>query len=191
MRTAFAFALAVIGAIPLWAAGAPLREGAAASPDVRNVRWGMTQKEVIKAERGKPSTQSAQLLSFKRDVAGMASELLYRFNAEGKLVALICDVTQVHSEPNLHLSDFQSLHNALSSRFGKPRREGDIWRNDLFRSDGKNWGTAVVAGHLAKMSEWRNDATRAELLLTGDNFKAQLVIQYLSLKLYQEEQPRL
>lgn len=78
---------------------------AAAPPDIRNVRWGMTPSEVMVAEMETElakSGSSPDTLIGRVEIAGHQTSLLYHFEA-GRLVEVIYVLMTEHSSPNRYI----------------------------------------------------------------------------------------
>lgn len=152
----------------------------------RKTRWGTTEREVRDSESGDPIHEQDGILLYSSRIAGLSSEVVYIFS-ENILVRSKYIITERHSYDFDYISDYMSIKELLSEKYGLPsgrnERFGDqIWKNDLYQDEPDDWGTAVGAGHLVYLSEWRTGGTSISLVLRGDNFDITLVIEYVSLQ---------
>ena len=72
----------------------------------------------------------------------------------------------------------------------KAIEDEDIWIDDLYEDDPKNWGRAVRLHHLLRYAQWETPNTRITTVLTGDEYgNIALKIKYRSqrIKEFQEE----
>ncbi|MCD6098451.1 DUF3157 family protein [bacterium] len=155
--------------------------------DFRKTTWGMGKIQVKKTEKGKIVEEDENLLAYQGTVGGLDCFILYIF-AEGKLVRAKYAFTETHSNKNDYISDFNTLKETLTKKYGKPVKDSRIWRNDLYEDDYQYWGFAVSLGHLAYFAEWETPNTYITLALYGENYEITLAIEYQSKKLKKLEE---
>lgn len=80
-------------------------------------------------------------------MAGLDCLIFYIF-AEGKLVRASHAFTEAHSNENDYISYYNSLKEILIKKYGKPIKDSQFRKNDLYRDDYQNWWFAVSLGHL-------------------------------------------
>lgn len=149
--------------------------------DFRNTYWGMTQDEVIASETEDLVEQSDEWLAYySTDVAGMSSDIGYKFESNS-LVAAIYAFDEEHTNENDYINDFSDLKEALTSVYGTPSIDTITWKNDLYKDDPQDYGFAVSCGHLVYVASWKTPTTEISLVLHGDNFDISLGIRYQSI----------
>ncbi len=148
----------------------------------RKTRWGMSKKEVEKAEGGKPDLEQGRVIAYSGTVVGLDTAIAYVF-VKDKLVRARYAITEKHVNDNQYLDDYATLKAALTKKYGKPDDHQAVWKNNLYRDDPDNWGMAVAAGHLVFYDTWKQPGTRIDLVLSGNNFDVSLVAEYTSTKL--------
>ena len=155
--------------------------------DFRKTTWGMGKIQVKKTEKGKIVKEDEDLLAYQGTVGGFDCLILYIF-AEGKLVRAKYVFTETHSNQNDYISDFNTLKEILTKKYGKPDDDSHIWKNDLYKDDYQEWGLAISIGHLVYQAIWEISETKIFLTLSGENYKIWLEIEYQSKKLKKLEQ---
>jgi len=155
--------------------------------DFRKTNWGMTKAQVKKTEKSKLVNEDENLLVYQGTVSGLDCLIVYIF-AEGKLVRAKYIFTKTHSNKNDYISDFNTLKEVLTKKYGKPVKDSHIWKNDLYRDDYQYWGFAVSLGHLVYFADWETSNTNLSLALYGENFEITLAIEYQSKKLKKLEE---
>lgn len=71
----------------------------------------------------------------------------------------------------------------MTKKYGKPDLDKIVWKNDLFKDNKQDWGTAISVGHLVYGAEWNTPTTQIIMMLHGDNYKITLIIGYYSKEL--------
>lgn len=150
----------------------------------RKTRWGMSEREVRDSETSDPAFESTDALGFQSIVAGLSCETFYIF-IDNQLVRGKYVFNERHSNNNHYISDYVTLKELLTEKYGLPlsrdnRQRDQIWLNDLYQDDSDDWGTAVAAGHLVYLTEWQQEETKIGLILRGDNYDISLAIEYAS-----------
>jgi len=102
--------------------------------DFRKTTWGMSKLQVKKAEKGKIPLEDENLQAYKGIVvSGLDCDIVYEF-AQGKLVLAQYQFTETHSNRNDYISDYNSLKKVLMKKYGKPIKDQQVWKNDLYES---------------------------------------------------------
>lgn len=149
----------------------------ATPPDFRNVRWGMSQAEVIAAEPDVLLKRTASgNLESKVTVAGYAADLIYLFT-DNRLDSAIYMFDITHSNDNQYIEDFLAIQKLLSSKYGN-HEPITAWRDDLYKDDTKYWGFAISRGDLALISRWFTPTTEIGLMINGDNYHISITLIY-------------
>ena len=145
----------------------------------RAASWGMSREQVLKTEKGKPTEQSAkELLYHHRKVANLPAAVQYSF-VDGQLVAGTYLISKRHTNLLEHIDEYDTLKKLLTSKYGEPTRAKTAWRNELYKDNPSDWGTAVALGHMAMASEWNVGETTISLMLDGGDLRANLLVFYV------------
>jgi hypothetical protein len=155
-----------------------------AKKNFRDASWGMTMESVLQLESKQPDSKGKNRIGMDLIAyAGQAGNLdcLYvYFFAENKLVQGRYMFTGEHVNENAYIEDFNTVKKSLTDKYGKPKEDRMVWRNNLYKDDPDHWGMAVSAGHLIYEANWVTEDTDILLHLTGDNFKITHLLQYTS-----------
>ena len=151
--------------------------------DFRKTNWGMSKEEVRAAEAKKPDFEANTILGYKVKVNGKDFRCVYSF-LEDKLYNSGYFFTGEHTNKNLYIDDYKELKEILTKKYGKPKMDiPGLWKNDLYKDDKSHWGMAISVGHLAYGASWETSTTKISLMLSGDNYKIELVLSYTSKEL--------
>jgi len=151
--------------------------------DFRKANWGMSVEQVKATEKNKIVLEDEKTLATGRvQVDGKECIYVYYF-LEDKLYRAAYGFMEKHTNENLHIDDYEDLKEILTKKYGKPVLDKVTWKNDLFKSDKQNWGTAISIGHLDYFSSWETSTTFISLGLNGDNYKINLTLGYYSREL--------
>jgi hypothetical protein len=156
----------------------PKAPGPNAAGNFRGVAWGTSRKAVVSAV-GEPDLEQSGLLGYNTEVAGFPAIAGFIFVSD-KLVRGKYVFTQPHSNKTDFLTDYGSLQEGLSSKYGKPDKDKTYWSNDLYQDDYSEWGMAVSVGHLSKFTTWQTATEDINLAITGDNYSITLSAEYAS-----------
>jgi len=150
--------------------------------EFRKTNWGASKSKVKASEKFKLQQEETNALFYEGHVASLPVLLAYVF-VNDKLVRAKYIFTQEHSNKNSHIIDFDSIKDELSKKYGVPKSDDTLWRNDLYKDDYSNWGLAIAVGHLIYATQWETDSTKLGLFLKGDNYEISLVAEYISKEL--------
>lgn len=148
--------------------------------DFRNCTWGMSQEEVMEHE-SEPSIYQLNETYLRCDdvkVSGLSCDIIYQFEND-KLVYGMISFQESHSNKNFFISDFNTIEEALTTKYGNPVEEKVRWLNDLYQDDTDNWGKAISMGHLVMGTTWETDTTEIISVLGGDNYQISMAISYI------------
>ena len=154
---------------------------AVAQDTFRDVKWGASKAEVRAAEDSEFVGEQPEGLIYKDEVAGLTAMVAYYFPEGSNQFARAAYIfIEEHSSNNLYIDDFEQVQEALEGKYGEPSDGGKIWRNDLFKDDRSDWGTALAAGHMTMQQEWASDRRDTKIYhqLSGDNFDISHILQY-------------
>jgi hypothetical protein len=156
------------------------------NPDLRKVKWGMTQAEVLATEPTKPSNShqdQGRLFLTYGDIklVNLDARLVYIFVSDKLLRAKYIFVTE-HTNKNDFLEDYFNIDDGLNDKYGKAKMNAD-WKNQLYLDDKSQWGFAISLGHLALKTRWENPRTKIGHYLDGENYQITHQIEYVSVGL--------
>ena len=157
--------------------------------DFRKTKWGMSKQEVLASETLKPVSEREESLIYMSVVLHKKVLIGYSF-IQNKLFRATYLLRERHTNQNDFIEDYDDFKEMLTKKYGRPKKDNIIWRNNLFKNDSSEWGTAIGFGHLVYACEWETNSTKILCLLNGDNFKISLGVGYESkeLKLINKKQ---
>src|SRR5262249_16391646 len=142
--------------------------------DIRSVRWGMTVAQVKQAESQNPANEGSdgprKFLIYLDKLRGLEAGVAFIFISD-KLVRVKYSISGKHANKTDYVGDYVRLLAALREKYGKPMKDETIWKNDLYKDDPTDWGTAVALGQLVKYAQWKAPRTNINLMLMGDNYE--------------------
>jgi len=148
----------------------------------RNTEWGMPIQEVKNIENQEPVYENQEMIVYKDSIIQLPVELIYIF-VDNKLVRTKYIFIQKHTNENDFISDYRSLNNALTNKYGEPNEEDHFWSNDLYKDSPSDWGFAISLGHHSYFTEWDTKDTEILSALHGDNYEMNMVVEYYSKEL--------
>jgi len=152
--------------------------------DFRKTNWGMSKEQVKATEDKKPDIESEGMLAYEGTISGKNFVYIYFFS-EDKLHTTSGSIsTGEHTNKNLYIGDYEELKETLTKKYGKPTLDKVTWKNDLYKNDEQDWGTAISIGHLVYVASWETSTTKIDLHLKGDdNYRINLILVYKSKEL--------
>jgi hypothetical protein len=152
----------------------------------RGVEWGAPKKEVKEAEGGEPIQKSDQgnttALLYTDTVSGLDVFVLYIFY-ENQLARSMYSFINEHTNRNDFITDFNKINDLLVEKYKEPENDEINWKNDLYKDDKEDWGTALAIGHLRFYTSWNLEEVQIEHVLGGDNREINHIIAYEHKKL--------
>jgi len=152
----------------------------AQADEFRKSNWGDSLSQVKQAEKASLVKEEDNGLMYKAAVANLDAVIFYGF-LDGKLVSGGYQFIEVHSNKNAYIDDFEKLKGLLTKKYGQPSLDKVVWKNDLYKDNPQEYGTALSLDHLAYLADWKTASTEVNLMLTGENFKISHVLFYKSL----------
>lgn len=149
-------------------------------PDFRKAFWGMSQADVKKLESEKIEGESNDGLMYNDRVFGINCIVGYLF-IKDKLYKGVYDFSaplNAHSNSSDYLNDFETIKSKLNEKYGIPKKDKTIWKDELYKDKPSDWGTAVSAGQLVRFCEWGKPGSIITLQIFGDNFEISLRLDY-------------
>jgi predicted RNA-binding protein with RPS1 domain len=157
------------------------------APVFRKTKWAMTKDEVRSLEGLEPDYVTEDIIGYKDNIIDLQCNIVYIF-LENKLVRAKYIITEPHSNLNSYISDFDKIKEMLIMKYGKPVTDNQFWRNDLYRDNYQDWGSAISVGHMGYFASWETNSTTICEALTGDNYEIFLHIEYSSKEAEQLEE---
>lgn len=148
----------------------------------RRTKWGFTVDQVRASEESQAIHQTDDVLVYEDRVADKDFNVAYIF-VSNKLVRAKYILKERHSNKADYLLDYATLKKVLKEKYGSPDEDESMWRNDLYKDDSDHWGMAVSVGHLILWSKWTLPETSVFLLINGENYDIDVVIEYSGLEL--------
>lgn len=154
--------------------------------DFRKANWRMSKEQVKATEDKRPDLEDDTKLVYKVKIGEDNFLCIYSF-LKDKFYRSTYLFNETHTNKNLYINDYERLKKILIKKYGKPTTDRAVWKNDLYKDDKQDWGTAISIGHLEYRTLWMklvdHDIIEITLLLTGDNYKISLGILYRNDKL--------
>lgn len=148
--------------------------------DFRKTKWGYSKYQVLSSEKLKPMIDTNNIIGYETTIAGMKCLIGYIF-ANNKLTRSKYVFEEEHSNLNDYIVDYEMLKGFLNKKYGNYSNKDDaFWLNDLYKDDVQQRGFAISLGQLFYQSNWPTQKTNIDLLLSGENYKISLVIEYVS-----------
>ncbi len=146
----------------------------------------MSSENVKASEPLKAVKDEKNLIGYKTKVIDKDVFIAYFF-IDNQLVRTRYVLAESHSNKNDYIQDYKDFKAILEKKYGKPKLDETIWKNDLYKDDYSGWGTAIGMGHLVYYSSWETKETNITNILTGDNFNITSMVEYSSNKLKELE----
>jgi hypothetical protein len=150
--------------------------------DFRQTSWGMSKEEVKTIESAELDYESDDILGYNVKI-GIKNFLCGYYFLEDKLYRAGYHYLDNHTNDNDYIVEYEELKELLIQKYGEPKIDEMIWKNDLFKDDVQHWGMAICMGHLKYHTTWENDTTVIGMILYGDNYEISLAIGYDSKEL--------
>ena len=160
--------------------------------DFRKTNWGMSMEEVAEAEDALELQYGESPLpgeSYEAKVGGLDCYINYYYIGD-KLTSTEYEFSYEATLEYLCINNYSHLKEKLVEKYGEPIRDEDIWIDDLYKDNPKNWGRAVTRNHLLRYAQWETPNTRITIILAGDEYgNIALKIKYRSqqIKEFEEE----
>jgi len=149
--------------------------------DFRKTNWGMTQEQVKASELNEFTGKKDNALFYSGEINSLEICIVYMFT-DNLLTAGSYIIETTHTDKNAYIWDFNNLKKLLLKKYGAPKKEGEQWRNDLYKNDSSEHGFAISLGHLTHYAFWETSETEINMTISGDNYKISLIIGYNSKK---------
>ena len=148
----------------------------------RNTSWGMNKEFVKASEKIELQYEEENVLVYKDELGSFDVNVVYIFSKD-KLVRTKYMVLSKHTNETDYISDYNTLKEILIKKYGDPKEDEQIWKNDLYKSNSSEWGMAIAVGQLFYYCQWSNKDTSLILYLSGENYEIEFGIEYISVEL--------
>ena len=152
----------------------------------RKTKWGMSIAQVKSSEPLDVAKENENLLGYKTNVIGKDVFVAYFF-VDNQLVRARYVLAESHTNKNDFITDYNDFKEILTKKYGKPKQDETFWRNDLYKDDYSDWGTAISLGHLIYLSSWETQDTEINNMLMGENYDISCIVEYSSKNLKEIE----
>ena len=152
----------------------------------RKTKWGMPIAQVKSSEPLDVAKENENLLGYKTNVIGKDVFVAYFF-VDNQLVRARYVLAESHTNKNDFITDYNDFKEILTKKYGKPKQNETFWRNDLYKDDYSDWGTAISLGHLIYLSSWETQDTEINNMLMGENYDISCIVEYSSKNLKEIE----
>jgi hypothetical protein len=139
-------------------------------------------KEIEQREFTADEGKVQESISYSDKISNLECVLAYIF-VKDKLSSAGYIITENHANNNAYIDDYEYLKELLEKKYGEPLREDITWKSEQYKDDKSNWGMAISKGDLIYTAHWETPTTEIDLLLTGDNYKIEFVLKYVSKEL--------
>ena len=160
--------------------------------DFRKTNWGMSREEVAEAEDALELQYGDSPFpgeSYEAKIGGLDCYINYYYIGD-KLTSAEYEFSYEATLEYLCINNYRHLKEKLMEKYGKAIKDEDIWIDDFYKDNPKNWGRAVTRNHLLRYAQWETPNTRITVILTGDEYgNIALKIKYRSqqIKEFEEE----
>jgi len=160
--------------------------------DFRKANWGMSREVVAELEDALELQYGDSPFpgeSYEAKVGGLDCYINYYYIGN-KLTSAEYEFSYEATLEYICINNYGHLKEKLMEKYGEPIRDEDIWIDDLYKDNPKNWGRAVTRNHLLRYAQWETPNTRITIILTGDEYgNIALKIKYRSqqIKEFEEE----
>lgn len=152
----------------------------------RKTKWGMSITQVKSSEPLDVAKEDENLLGYETTVIGKDVFVVYFF-IDNQLVRARYLLAESHTNRNDFITDYNDFKEILTKKYGKPKQDESLWKNDLYKDDYSDWGFAISLGHLTYLSSWETQDTEIINILMGDNFDISCIVEYSSKNLKEIE----
>ena len=145
----------------------------------RKSKWGMSIEQVRSSEPLEVAQEDQNMLGYKTTVLDKKVWVIYFF-VDDKLVRARYFLAESHTNKNDFISDYNDFKEILIKKYGKPKQDEILWKNNLYKDDYSSWGTAISIGHLIYFSSWETQNTDINNMLVGENYDISCIVEYTS-----------
>ena len=156
----------------------------------RGVDWGLSMTDLIDVvikneyknglEEDDYTVEIDKFVIFSTTVGGLKCEADY-FLVDGKFADGAYFLTEDHSNIEQYYSDYTTLVEKYTKKYGEPVVDSKKWIGDsIYKDKPDSYGMAVGIGDLQRVTRWEaEDGSLIEFFMTGDNYDITTRIDYL------------
>lgn len=135
--------------------------------DVRSAKFGDSMEIVEQYEEGEPYEHTGDTLLYETELNGFTTTIGYSFNENDQLYSVLYLINEEHTNYNLYCSDYESINDILTEKYGKPASE-DVNKSSLYEycSDA---GEALSLGQVVFVTKWELENMNITHVLINDN----------------------
>lgn len=149
--------------------------------DFRQTRWGMSQSEVKSSEKGTPTDERTEVITYVHEFGKMNVLTGYVFES-GKLVSGGYVVLDRNEDLDDYIRDYENLKKSLIGQYGKPYVDESVWNiGEEPEDDPEKFAEAVCSGRLRYVTLWETETTLIKLTLDRRRDRCQIAIQFENL----------
>lgn len=149
--------------------------------DFRVAKWGESKESIMRKEGKRDKANIAEIYLFDDFVAGMDCDVAYIFT-DNKLCMAKYYFKPKHTNKNDYIKDFRDLVTLMKEKYGETSYDAPEWHNTLYKGDYNEYGFAVSLGHLSYSAGWLGQTSDIMVVLYGENYEINLMVQYVSEK---------
>lgn len=150
--------------------------------DFRNVRWGMSKKQVKDLQKDKLVNEDAELVAYETTAIGLPAWMVFYF-VDNKLYgsAYIFSPKAFGKDGSDYLNDFRSVNNLLEEKYGKATSEEEKWADD--KEKYSDIAFHLDLGDVSFATTWKTERTIIGSSLGKQDGKIRHRVDYLSIEL--------
>lgn len=144
----------------------------------RNLRWGMTEEDVIAAEGAGYQRIDASTIRYSRireEDYPADAEYAFTDNALSEVTFYIQPGYEDNSE---YIKTYEGLIDKFIQRYGKPTGSAKEWAKENLEDQPEQYAQAVLDGNLIWRTEWKTEDTQIKLVLSRRNRQICIGIKY-------------
>ena len=145
--------------------------------DFGSARWGMTKTQVSSLERSSLISDSGNSLKYNGRYNGASAKLDYVFSGN-KLLKGTYLISGSLANEQAYIDSYEKLKEHLTSRYGKPQIDQELWINSLYKENPDRHGFAVYIGHLSYQARWITARSDIILELKSNDYNMLLEAKY-------------
>lgn len=155
-------------------------------PDFRQTSWGMSESDVRALEGNSPdytgtlSGNGAKYIGYDAELMGNDVIVAFYFGPDG-LYSTRYIWEEEHSNENLFISDYNSVKEQLTAKYGDPLIDKENWdttSHEKYYEDDK--GDALSYGFLTYATFYLTDRSFISMTMSADNYDISFFIDYES-----------
>jgi len=155
-------------------------------PDFRQTSWGMSESDVRALEGNSPdytgtlSGNGAKYIGYDTELMGNDVIVAFYFGPDG-LYSTRYIWEEEHSNENLFISDYNSVKEQLTAKYGDPLIDKENWdttSHEKYYADNK--GDALSYGFLTYATFYLTDRSFISMTMSADNYDISFFIDYES-----------